>query len=146
VTPLIPLDPGTFVAGQIRPDDMAEIAARGITLIVNNRPDFEEPGQPLAAEIAAAAQAAGLAYRDLPIAGGIAPAQAEALAEALEAAGGKTLLFCRSGTRSTYLWALARARRGADAATLIGQAAAAGYDLTALRDRLKSHPGESRDP
>ena len=146
MTPLIPLDPGTFVAGQIRPDDMAEIAARGITLIVNNRPDFEEPGQPLAAEIAAAAQANGLAYCEIPIAGGISAQQAEAAAGAFDEAEGKTLLFCRSGTRSTWLWALARARRGADAETLIGQAAAAGYDLTSLRDRLKSHPGESRDP
>jgi uncharacterized protein (TIGR01244 family) len=136
VTRLIPLDPDTFVAGQVRPEEMTEIAAAGIALIVNNRPDHEEPGQPEAAEIEAAARAAGLAYRDLPVSGAISPAQAEALAEMLDAAGGRTLLFCRSGTRSTYLWALARARRGADADTLIGRAATAGYDLSALRPVL----------
>ncbi len=137
MTGLIALDPDTFVAGQIRPGDIAAIAAKGVTLIVNNRPDGEEPGQPLAAEIEAAAKAAGLAYRDIPVAGGISADQAEALAEALDQAAGKALLFCRSGTRSTWLWALARACRGADAETLIHQAAAAGYDLTPLRDRLR---------
>lgn len=137
MTPLIALDSETFVAGQIRPADMAGIAAAGVALIVNNRPDHEEPGQPTAEEIRRAAEAASLAYRDLPVSGGISRAQADALAEALELAAGKTLLFCRSGTRSTYLWALARARRGADAETLIGQAAAAGYDLSALRPHLR---------
>ena len=102
MTRLIALDPDTFVAGQIRPEDMAEIAAAGVTLIVNNRPDFEEPGQPTSEEIRGAAEAVGLAYRDIPVSGAIAPHQAEAAAEALEQAGGKALFFCRSGTRSTY--------------------------------------------
>ena len=132
MTRLIPLDGQTLVAGQIDPKDLSAIASAGVTLVVNNRPDHEEPGQPESATIRAAAEAAGLAYRELPIAGGIAPPQAEAMAELLDAAEGKTLLFCRSGTRSTFLWALARARRGADPDTLISQAAAAGYDLTPL--------------
>ena len=133
---LIPLDVKTLVAGQIGPADLPAIAAAGVTLVVNNRPDHEEPGQPESAAVRAAAEAAGLTYRDLPIAGGIAPAQAEAMAELLDGSEGKTLLFCRSGTRSTFLWALARARRGADPATLIAQAAGAGYDLTPLRPFL----------
>jgi uncharacterized protein (TIGR01244 family) len=136
VTPLLALDAKTLVAGQIRPADIPAVAAAGVTLVVNNRPDIEEPGQPESAAVRAAAEAAGLTYRDLPIAGSIAPAQAEAMAELLEGAGGKTLLFCRSGTRSTFLWALARARRGADPDTLIAQAASAGYDLSPLRDHL----------
>ena len=136
MTALIPLDEHTLVAGQIDPADLAAVAAAGVTLVVNNRPDFEEPGQPESAAVRAAAEAAGLTYRDLPIAGSIAPPQAEAMAELLEGAGGKTLLFCRSGTRSIFLWALARARRGADPDTLIAQAASAGYDLSPLRDHL----------
>ena len=55
MTRFIPLDADTFVAGQIRPEDVAEAAAQGVTLIVNNRPDHEEPGQPLAEEIRQAA-------------------------------------------------------------------------------------------
>ena len=127
------LDVDTLVSGQILPADVAEAAAAGVTMIVNNRPDFEEPGQPLGAEIEAAAEAAGLGYRHIPVAGGLSPDLVSAMAEALAQTQGKTLAFCRSGTRSTYLWALARAANGADGDTLMRQAAEAGYDLTPLR-------------
>ena len=120
--------------GPLHPADIAEAAAQGVTMIVNNRPDGEEPGQPAGAEIERAAGAAGLAYRHIPVAGGIGQDQIEAMAAALGE--GKMLAFCRSGTRSTYLWALAEARRGGNGAELIAQAAAAGYDLTQLRPYL----------
>ena len=131
------LDERTLVAGQIRPEDVAEAAAAGVTLIVNNRPDGEEPGQPPGAEIEAAARAIGLDYVQIPVAGGLSGEQVEEMAGALAGAKGRTLIFCRSGTRSTSLWALARARSGADGETLIGQAAAAGYDLSPLRPHLR---------
>jgi uncharacterized protein (TIGR01244 family) len=125
------LDEMTLVAPrQIRPADLPGIAAQGIRLIVNNRPDGEEPGQPTSAGIEAAARTAGLQYRHIPIAGGFPAERVEAMAEALES--GPVLAFCRSGTRSTCLWALARSSRGADAATLIRRAAEAGYDLRPL--------------
>ena len=136
MTPLLPLDGRTFVAGQIVPADLPAIAAAGVRTVVNNRPDGEEPGQPAGDDIRAAAEAAGLAYRHIPVAGGLAAEQVEALADLLGQDGGKRLLFCRSGTRSTYLWALAEASRGADPETLISQAAAAGYDLGPLRPYL----------
>jgi uncharacterized protein (TIGR01244 family) len=140
VTRLIALDDRTFVAGQIGPDDIRDIAAAGVTTIVNNRPDDEEPGQPGSEAIREAAEAAGLDYRDIAVSGAIATDQIEAMAVALEQAEGKLLAFCRSGTRSTYLWALARASRGADGETLIVQAAGAGYDLTPLRPHLGCAP------
>ena len=128
------LDKTISVAGQISPEDVAEAAARGFTFIVNNRPDDEQPGQPAAAEIEAAAQAAGLGYRAIPIThAGFSENQVTAMQEALEAAPGPVLAFCRSGTRSTLVWALARARMGDDAATLQAKAEAAGYDLTPIR-------------
>jgi uncharacterized protein (TIGR01244 family) len=128
------IDPSIAVAGQIRPEDVAEAARQGFTAIVNNRPDGEEPGQPAGAEIAAAAAAAGLGYHAIPIDhSGFSDAQVEAMAAALAAAPGPVLAFCRSGTRSTFAWALARARAGEDGASLRAQAAAAGYDLSALR-------------
>src|SRR4051812_29169110 len=108
------LDENVRVAGQILPGDLAAVAAAGGRTVVNNRPDGEEPGQPLGREIeAAAAAAAGLGYRHIPVAGGFSPAQVEEMAEALEA--GPVLAFCKSGTRSTYLWALAQASRGVPA-------------------------------
>ena len=127
------LDERTLVAGQIAPGDVAALAARGVTLIVNNRPDGETPDQPAGADIAAAARAAGLDYRHIPVAGAIAAEQVAAMAAALEEAEGPLLAFCRSGTRSAFLWALAQTQRGADAESLIAQAAAAGYDLSPLR-------------
>jgi uncharacterized protein (TIGR01244 family) len=130
---MVLIDEQMLIAGQIQPRDAAAAAALGVTMIVNNRPDGEEPGQPAGAEIEAAAKAAGLGYAHLPVAGGIAPGQAEAMAAILDAAEGKVLAFCRSGTRSAYLWALARSLRGVDGETLAAQAAAAGYDLTPLR-------------
>jgi uncharacterized protein (TIGR01244 family) len=128
------LDGTVLIAGQIRPEDVAGLK---VAMIVNNRPDREEPGQPPAAVIEAAAKAAGIDCRNIPVAGTISAEQVEAMAQALEQAEGKVLAFCRSGTRSAWLWALARASRGADPETLIAKAAAAGYDLSPLRPHLR---------
>lgn len=128
------LEEGVFVSPQIAPEAVAEAARLGIVAIINNRPDHEEPGQPTGAEIEAAARAAGLAYAHIPVAGGFSDAQVAAMAEALEA--GPALAFCKSGTRSTCLWALARASEGANGAALIATARAAGYDLRPLRAHL----------
>ena len=96
-----------MVSGQIAPHEVAGLAEQGITILVNNRPDGEEAGQPLAADIEAAAEQAGIAYRFVPIIRGIGPADIEAMQEAWrEAEGGKLLAFCRSGTRSAFACAL----------------------------------------
>ena len=131
---MIRLDDRVWVAGQIDPADLAEIKGQGVSVIVNNRPDGEEPGQPTSAEVEAAARAAGLSYRHIPVAGGFSQAQVEAMAEALEE--GPTLAFCRSGTRSIYLWALSQAVHGADGEELIRRAAEAGYDLAPIAPYL----------
>lgn len=130
------LDDKVLVAGQIRPEQVTEAAAMGVTTIVNNRPDSEEPGQPAAAEIEAAANEAGIAYRFIPISGGFGSQQIEEMAEAIESSAGKLLTFCRSGTRSTFLWAMARRHMGRDGPTILSQAEAAGYDLSPLRPYL----------
>lgn len=130
------LDDQVLVSGQIAPEDVAEAAAQGVTMIVNNRPDGEAPDQPAGSEIAAAAAAAGIGYRHIPMAGGLSPALVQEMAEALAASEGKVLAFCRSGTRSAYLWALARAQAGGDAEEIVKKAAAAGYDLTPIRQYL----------
>lgn len=131
------LDDTISVAGQITPDDVAAAAAEGFTFVINNRPDGEQPGQPTAAEIEAAAAAAGLGYRAIPIThAGFSEDQVTAMREALEAAPGPVLAFCRSGTRSTFVWALARARMGDTPDLLAAKAEAAGYDLSPLRGML----------
>lgn len=131
------LDDTISVYGQIEPEDLVDAKAQGFTTIINNRPDDEQPGQPAGAEIAAAAAAAGLAYVAIPVDhSGFNEGQVTAMAEALERAEGPVLAFCRSGTRSTYLWALARKRMGDDGNDLITKAASAGYDLSPLRPVL----------
>lgn len=125
------LDGTCSVSGQIRPGEMPALAAAGIVRIVNNRPDGEEPGQPASAEIEAAARAAGLDYRFIPIAGGFNGDDVLAMAEALEGEG-QVLAFCKSGTRSAFLWALARSEAGAEREALVAAAAAAGYDLSPI--------------
>lgn len=124
-----------LVSPQITIDQVEQAKAQGVTLIINNRPDDEEPGQVNGAEIEAAAKAAGIAYLAVPVAhGGFAPWQLDGMATALEQAdGGKLLAYCRSGTRSTLLWALTRARAGDNADVLAAQAAAAGYDIGPVR-------------
>ena len=125
-----------FVDGQISLDRVPELAAEGISLIVNNRPDGEEPGQPAGAEIEAAASAAGIGYRAIPISQ-LTPEAIEATREALDEADGPVLAFCKSGTRSTYVWALARSLSGADGDSLVAKAAEAGYDLAPIRRFLR---------
>lgn len=133
----IEVDAGTRVAGQIRPEEMDALKAAGVAMIVNNRPDGEEPGQPTAAEVEAAAKAAGLGYRHIPVRGGFSAAQVEEMADALDAAEGPVLAFCKSGTRSIFLWALARAQQGESADELMRKAVAAGYDLTPIYPYLQ---------
>ncbi len=130
------LDDQTAVAGQIQPEDVPALAAHGIRLIVNNRPDGEEPGQPPASAIAAAAAEAGIGYRFVPVAQ-LTPEAVEAMQAALAGAEGPVLAFCRSGTRSTYLWALARSRMGDGGDELAAKAEAAGYDLGPIRRFLR---------
>jgi len=131
------LDDSISVFGQIEPEDVAAAKEQGFTTIVNNRPDDEQPGQPAGAAIEAAARDAGLGYVAIPIDhSGFSEWQVAAMADALQKADGPVLAFCRSGTRSTYLWALARHSLGDDGEALIAKAAGAGYDLSPIRPIL----------
>lgn len=124
------------VAGQIAPEDIAEIKAAGFTTIVNNRPDGEAPDQPTGAEIEAAAKAAGLAYFFIPMGrDGVSPEMVQNTLAALEGSDGPVLCFCRTGTRSTTLWALSQAGKR-DADEIISAAANAGYDMSHLAGHL----------
>jgi uncharacterized protein (TIGR01244 family) len=108
--PLQALTPDICVAPQLTPEAMAEAAAMGFKSVVNNRPDFEHgPDQPTSAAIEAAAKAAGLAYRHLPVAGGYqSPEEIAAFAQLLEELPRPLLVFCRSGARSTRLFVQAQ--------------------------------------
>ena len=126
--------PTFAVAPQIGLADMATAAAEGFVRVIGNRPDGEDPGQPANAEMEAAARAAGLDYLWIPVTGAPTPEQADAMVSAV-GDGGKTLAFCRSGTRSITAWALGQARAGTmSAAELVRLGDGAGYDLSWLRN------------
>ena len=126
------LDDKVLVSGQIRPDEVATLRTQGVTLIVNNRPDGEEPDQPLGVEIEEAAAAAGIDYRSVPIIRGIGPADVEAMRDAISSSPGKVLAFCRSGTRSGLVWALARNDEGMARDEIEQRLISAGVDPTPI--------------
>jgi uncharacterized protein (TIGR01244 family) len=124
------------VSGQINPEDVATLKSLGFVAIVNNRPDNESPDQPAGAEIEAAAKAAGLAYHAIPLGReGVNPDLVERTKAVIEGSDGPVFCFCRSGTRSTTLWALSQAGQ-TDANQIISQAAEAGYDMSHLAGHL----------
>ncbi|GGZ86834.1 TIGR01244 family sulfur transferase [Novosphingobium arvoryzae] len=128
------LSPRVFASPQIGLAEVAEAQAQGIGLIINNRPEGESEDQVSGAEIEAAARAAGIAYVAIPVThAGFSQPQVTAMAAALASTDGPVLAYCRSGTRSTLLWALAEASRGESPDALASAAAAAGYDVGPVR-------------
>ena len=130
------------VSPQISLEDVTEAAAMGVKLIINNRPEGESDDQVPGAEIEAAARAAGIDYVAIPVThAGFSEPQVVAMAKALDGADGPVLAYCRSGTRSTLLWALSEASQGGDPDALTNMAAKAGYDVSPVRplmDMLKA--------
>ena len=121
------------VAPPISVADVADAAAQGFRTIICNRPDGEEPDQPGVAEIAAAANAAGLDFVHIPVRGAPGPAEVEAMRQAVDAAEGAVLAYCRSGTRSITTWSIGQAMSGArPRGELVDLARAAGYDLSGV--------------
>ncbi len=104
------LTPDFCVAPQLAPEVMAALAGAGFKSVINNRPDFEGgPDQPTSAQMQQAAEAAGLAYRHLPVQGGYqSPEEIEAMRVLLADLPKPVLAFCRSGARSTRLFAAAQ--------------------------------------
>ncbi|MES2986551.1 MAG: TIGR01244 family sulfur transferase [Pseudomonadota bacterium] len=138
------IDETISVAPQLSPEDMTALAAAGFGFVINNRPEGEESDQPSGADMRAAAEAAGLGYIAIPtVMGGMTRDQVDAMAAALKSTDKPVLAYCRSGTRSCNLWALAEASRGADPATLVEKGAAAGYDLSGIRPLLDQLSAEA---
>jgi uncharacterized protein (TIGR01244 family) len=94
------------VSPQISIADVERLKEAGFKSIICNRPDNEDPGQVNHAEIQAAAKAAGMNFRWLPVVSGQMTAGNVAdQAAALDALPGPILAYCRSGTRSANLYA-----------------------------------------
>ena len=127
-----------FASPQIGTDAVAQAKALGIVRIINNRPEGESEDQTPGAEIEALAREMGIDYVAIPVThAGFSQAQVAAMHEALESASGPVLAYCRSGTRSTLLWALARAKAGDNPTVIASKAAAAGYDISPVRQLVE---------
>lgn len=139
------LSPTMLAAPQISAADIADARALGVELIVNNRPEGESDDQTPGPAIEAAARAAGIDYIAIPVThAGFSHPQVIALAEALARAEGPVLAYCRSGTRSTLLWALARASLGDAPEALTAAATAAGYDVAPIRPAMDALAAQAR--
>lgn len=140
------IDDKTYASPQITIADIAEATALGVGLIINNRPEDESPDQTPGDEIEAAASAASIAYVAIPVThAGFSMPQVEAMQAALAAAGDKPVLaYCRSGTRSTLLWALAQARSGMALDAIAAHAEGAGYDVSSIMPQLDFLAAQAR--
>ena len=137
--PFIPLADHFFVSPQITVENIAAAKEAGTTLIINNRPDGEGPGQPSGDTIKAAATEAGIAYLALPVGpAGISLEMLDSLNKAIEANSGNIIAYCASGTRSAILRAFALAKTGRNIDQLIEEAAAAGFDIAGQRPVMES--------
>lgn len=140
------LDDRVLVAGQVRPDDMADLARQGITAIVNNRPDGEAMfGQPRTADIRRAAEAAGLVFLDLPFSGpGASPDQVRAFNHLLATTQGPVLIYCKSGMRSAFLWGAAQLAAGRPLDRVVAAGLRAGQNLEPLGEAMTALAAASR--
>lgn len=129
------ITPELSVSPQILPEDLPALAEQGFRVVINNRPDAEVGDAESGAAMQAAAEAAGMDYRAIPfVPGQITQAMVDAQAEAL-ALPGRKIAYCRSGNRSTVLWALTQAGE-APTDSLLQTAAEAGYDLSGIRSMI----------
>ena len=130
------LTPDYAVSPQIEPSDCTALAQAGFKTIICNRPDMEVPPSLQANAMRAAAEAAGLTFIENPVHGmSLTPDNVELQTTTVAEANGPVFAYCRSGTRSTIVWAF-----GAAATTPIDQitqaASKAGYDLSGMASQL----------
>ena len=124
------------VSVQITIEEVATAAAAGFRAIIDNRPDGEGPDQPTFAEISAAAAKVGMEARYIPVVSGkVSDADAAAFGKAMDELPRPVLAYCRTGTRSTTLWALSQAGKTA-LPDILGRAKAAGYDMSGVTPRI----------
>ncbi|MDF3174589.1 TIGR01244 family sulfur transferase [Pseudomonas sp. ER28] len=130
------LVPGLSVSEQILPDQLAELKEAGFRAIVCNRPDGEGSDQPLFDEIKRSAQAIGIEAHYLPAESGkVTDEQGIAFGKLFETLPKPVLAYCRSGMRSTTMWALSQAGRQ-PLPYIVETAKKAGFDMKGVIRRI----------
>jgi sulfide:quinone oxidoreductase len=124
------------VSPQILASDIAAVKGAGFRAMICNRPDGEGPDQPLFHEIAQAADAAGITAIYLPAESGkVSDEQGQAFGAAFAALPKPVLAYCRTGMRSTTMWALSESRKQ-PLINIIESAQHVGFDLKAVVRRI----------
>ena len=130
---LMNLAPGLTAAGALSREDIEALATSGVKTIINNRPDNEDAGQLSADEARKLCAAHGIAYHHIPFVNAtLTKAEIDAFEKVLMSGSHPMVAHCRSGTRSTMVWALTRMRQGDDPAALVALGAKNGVDISAL--------------
>jgi protein tyrosine phosphatase (PTP) superfamily phosphohydrolase (DUF442 family) len=130
------IDERVLVAGQITADDLEAAKAEGITMIVNNRRTARSRGSPRATRLKPLRGRRGFSIATSPSPQAFRPVRCRRWGGP-GVGGGAGARLLQIGTRSTFLWALARAQAGEDGEGLSRKAAGAGYDLTPIRGFLQ---------
>lgn len=131
------LTPNLSALPQPTTENIRELASRGYRSIISNRPDGEAPDQPNWKDLEAAAVAQGMEAAHIPVvASQIGKADVRAFRDALERLPKPVAAFCRTGTRSTILWALAN-EASLTVDERINIATKEGYDLEPFRGLLE---------
>lgn len=139
------LSESVLASPQLTLSDIETAHSLGVTTIVNNRPEGEAADQTSGAAIEFAARTAGMDYVAIPISpGNFGEAEVRAMVDTLDRANGKILAYCRTGTRSTLLWALARAAQGESLDSIAAAAAAAGYDVSPVLPAMAEWAGRAQ--
>ena len=125
---IVKLTESLAVSAQITLEDVAQIAAAGYAVLINNRPDGEESAQVPSALIATAAEAAGMEYHHMPITAASFPGpDLDDISDLFDDPLRPVLAFCRSGTRCANLWVAGVA--DSDLASAMKVASQCGFDL-----------------
>ena len=140
---VVPLTAALSVADQIDEREVEALAAAGFKSVICNRPD-SEGGTP-SQTIRAACERHGMKFFMQPVAyGALGMAEGDTFGQILRQCDEPALGYCRSGRRTTALWAIAAAPL-AGAQAVLHRAARIGIGLEELASVLV-HSAERPDP
>lgn len=137
MTRFIRLDDYVSVCAQLYPQDLPAVAAAGYSTLVCNRPDSESNDQPDTATMALKAKQLALEFHNIPVGGlSLSDDYVVRMADVMRRSNGPILAYCRSGLRSSLIWALAAVRNGADPTIVVRQVEAVGFPTRVIRSSL----------
>ncbi len=136
------------ISPQVLVNEMEAVAQAGFKAIICNRPDGEGPDQPSFKEIEAAAEHYGLQARYLPAeTGKVSDQDGRTFGQLLHSLPSPILAYCRTGMRSTTMWALSQAGT-MPLPQILEAGQKIGFDLKALVQRIANGgktPGNQAD-